>query len=325
MNRLEELQDYLFATLSKQVGLPDVPVVFILGAPRTGSTLFYQLLVRTYDFFYFSNLINDAFSTTPIVGAVLQGQMAAPESIGFHSQKGKTKGLWGPSEASFVFRYWFGGQHPSETFSRRLLPGRREHFEKTMEAVFALTSSPILTKNAWNCFRVKALTEIFRKVAFIWIRRDLRDSALSDLQCRYDSGGPTTWNSATTANCEEIRKLPYWEQVVEQQYSYMTAISSSLELHANRTHTQIWYEDLCSDPAGELTRIEQCLRSSGVPISQVEPLRLTLTPSSGPDEIPEDRERIDRYVAENLERFGPCLCSARREPLVNANQGLRHE
>ena len=44
---------------------PDEPVCFIVGPPRSGTTLLYELLVRCFYFSYFSNLAH-RFYRTPV-------------------------------------------------------------------------------------------------------------------------------------------------------------------------------------------------------------------------------------------------------------------
>ena len=106
--------------------------VFILGAPRTGSTYLYQIIASSFNLPYFSNLTNDYFSSTPIVGLAIQHGVET--EIILSSQFGKTNGLFQPSEGSGPMRYWFGGGHPSQEVSNAILAGQEEHFLATVAA-----------------------------------------------------------------------------------------------------------------------------------------------------------------------------------------------
>ena len=71
-----------------------------------------------------------------------------------------------------------------------------------------------------------------------------------------ERGGPAVWNSATTGNYEEIQKLPYWEQVVEQQYTYANRISNDLSSLLPERYCQVWYEDLCENHSETISILE---------------------------------------------------------------------
>jgi len=238
---MKEIEDFLFECFSQ--GEPEL--IFILGSPRTGSTLLYQALINALQPFYFANMVNDYFSEHPVVGAAM---ISLPKEVPYKSAYGKTKDPLGPSEASLTIRNWFGGQHPSQTKSCEVIPEKKGHLLATMRAIYAM-HGPILIKNAWNCFRVKNLSKLFPNSKFVWVRRDIAQSANSDLKARIHRGSPYIWNSATTSNYKEIQKLPYWEQVVEQQYEYNKAIAKDMQ---EVESTKIWYEDLCAGKTREL-------------------------------------------------------------------------
>jgi hypothetical protein len=235
--------------------LPDVPVmntstpvVFIIGSPRTGSTYLYQLLINWYRFFYFTNFINSYFYTEPAVGAAIDFMTHPLGGVSYDSCFGKTLGMFGPSEGSYILKNWFGGTHPSQSESCDVLDGKTAHFRRSMQCIYEIHRKPILIKNAWNCFRIKALSELFPNARFIWIRRDIVESSFSALNARVATGDIERWNSATPTNFKSIQSLQPWAQVVEQQYEFNKAISEDLDKYRAKRHRVVWYEDLCIDP-----------------------------------------------------------------------------
>src|SRR5690606_22671196 len=75
--------------------------VFVIGPPRSGTTLLYQLLVNRFDFIYLDNL-SSKFYSAPTVGMWLSKTVAglAPRtSTGYESAYGKTESIFGPNEA----------------------------------------------------------------------------------------------------------------------------------------------------------------------------------------------------------------------------------
>lgn len=281
------------------------PGVFILGSPRTGSTVLYQAAATSFGLPYFSNLTNDHFFETPVLGLAIQRGLQGDTRIDFSSRFGKTTGILQPSEASMIMRTWFGGGHPSQIVSSEILTGREEHLRSTFSAAYRLFGKPLLVKNAWNCFRVPTLAKLLPEASFIWIRRDIAAAAKSDLHARYATkGSPTAWNSATPHNVESLQARPHWEQVVENQYEFNVAIGRDLQSHANGRFIEVWYEEFCHDPSRVLDRIAVVcggLERRASLNSRVHELK----GSGARWELPgNDAARVDAYVEVNQHRFG---------------------
>ena len=283
------LLDYL----GKNTANSSARALFVLGAPRTGSTVLYQALSSRFGLPYIANLTNEHFAHTPIVGLAIQ--KSAPVEIAFNSHYGKTHGPLQPSEGSAVLAHWFGGGHPSALVSNSIKDGMEEHFLATLAAAETLFGLPLVIKNPWNCFRVRSIAEALPEARFVWLRRDMGAAAKSDLACRYvTKGSPTAWNSATPANVGELRHLPPAQQVVENQRAFNAAISDGLKAHAAGRWAQVWYEDFCRDPEVVLDDVGNGL-GMPPPIGGA-PVELT---SAGNWELPRaDEAAIDAYTAQ---------------------------
>jgi hypothetical protein len=280
------------------------PALFILGAPRTGSTVFFQALVEAFRLPYLSNLINDYFFETPALGLVIQAGIGKAPQIELTSHYGKTAGLLQPSEASQVMTTWFGGGHPSQLVSTRILPGRLPRLRDTLRAAHALFARPLAIKNAWNCFRLEELARLLPEALFIWIRRDIGAAAKSDLHARYATkDSPTEWNSATPHNVDALRSRPYCEQVVENQFEFNTAIERDLRAHAQGRFCEFWYEDFCADSSGVLCEIARTWPSLG-PVADLGPRHAEIQRSAERWPLPgRDGDNIDDYLRSQAERF----------------------
>ncbi|WP_259781272.1 sulfotransferase [Aestuariispira ectoiniformans] len=307
--KLPKMEKLLFETfLPSSCGdTSTAPVVFILASPRTGSTFLYQSLVAALGLPYFDNNTNEHFAETPMIGLTIRAAIG-DVPISFESSFGKTGGAWQPSEASAIMTNWFGGGHPSETVSARIQEGKLSHIVKTFQSAYALFSKPFLIKNAWNCFRVQQIREIFPNAAFIWLKRDIADAASSDLAARYvTKGDPLAWNSATPRNYDDLLKRPYYEQVVENQYEFGRALSESLNDLPSQRFVEVWYEDLKQDFEGEIRRIASsidCL--TGVSVTPPSGRGVLNSGASGRKTwaMPtSDVDLIKRYVETNGDRL----------------------
>jgi hypothetical protein len=297
MQNLAGAEKYLFETFCGDESTAGA--IFILGAPRTGSTFLYQAMVHTFALPYISNFTNSNFPSTPIVGLAVQNGIRA--DIGFQSSFGKTNGAFQPSEGSAVLMNWFGGGHPSQIVSTQVLDGKERHFRRTLAATEGLCGGPLVTKNPWNCFRANYLTQSLPSARFVWIRRDVRVAALSDLEARYitKNGDANAWNSATPANVEQLLRLPPVQQVVENQVEFSKAISRALATHAEGRWIEVWYEDLIAEPQVALDRI-------GALISR--PVRASYDQRSsiergGRSLLAGDAAGVYEYVASNASKF----------------------
>jgi hypothetical protein len=297
-----ELEDLTFEALN--VHAARAPAIFILGAPRTGSTFIYQVMAAWCGLPFIANVTNDHFAATPILGLALQKALRDRWVPSFDSAFGKTIGPLQPSEGSEVMRHWFGGGHPSELVSNAALPGRESHMLQTLAAVQAMFGLPLLVKNAWNCFRISYLAKALPEAQFVWLRRDISASAKSDLEARYiTKGSPYVWNSATPANLEELKRRPPVEQVVENQIAFNLAIRQSLEEIAARRWVHVWYENVCSNPSNELTRLGSKL---GFEIEQEN--RIQVRSAAVRRRIcDEEAQAIDRYVENQWDRTASFL------------------
>lgn len=276
-------------------------LLFILGASRTGSTPMYQMIVNNFDVFYFTNFINNHFYKNPILGVYLQRyDIMNRGDIGYSSSSGKTEGVLGPSESSNIFKNWFGGGHPSELKSFDFLPDKKEHMVKIMSTISSMMEGMlIVTKNAWNIFRIKAISETFPNCLFLRIRRDIRHASLLSLNSRYNKGDPNAWNTATPKNYEEITTLKSPQgQVVEQHYLLDKTIGDNIP---KDRHIEIWYEDLCYDTEGTIDKLRHFLSDNGINIRKrlefIQPLQLR----EMKEKIKGDYAKIEEYS--NKEEF----------------------
>lgn len=221
----------------------ETPCVFIIGAPRTGSTVAYQHVCKFTPSF-FANITNDFFPYAPIAGLWLQAYKGQTD-VKMISRFGHTVGLWQPSEATQTFSYWFGMEQPGEEKASDFLSKFEEiGFLTTLDCMAKLFRRPPIIKNAWNCFRIKLLSTLLPNSHWIWIKRDLAAAAKSDLHARIvTKNDPEAWNACWPKDVEELSRLPYWEQVCENQLAYNKAIDRALTPITERV--TIWQYESC--------------------------------------------------------------------------------
>lgn len=209
--------------------------IFIVSPPRTGSTVFYQSFVKCTNAPYIDNLTNNHLSRFPLAGLLIQ--RIIPASVQTTSEFGKTRGLLQPSEASSLMKRWFGASIPSQdvvSISEKALL-RMVGTLKASQRLFG--GRPLIIKNGWNAYRIGWLANAIPGARFIWLRRDVREAACSDLAARYTTkGDPHAWTGVPPPNHRELLLLRPATQVVENQFQINNAISTALnEIGCNRS------------------------------------------------------------------------------------------
>ena len=223
--------------------------IFILGSPRTGSTFLYQQLISIFNLTFINNLTNYHFYKQPILGFAISQFFEGKNNIKMTSFFGKIEGALQPSEGSNLLKNWCGGGHPSEIKSRKIKNKKISHMQRSINSIESLTQKKLIIKNAWNCFRIRSLSENIPGARFIWIRRDIIQSAFSEFLARKILGGNDGgWSSATPRNYLELKKFQLWKQTLENQYEYTRAIKSGFKTIKDENKIELWYEDYCSNP-----------------------------------------------------------------------------
>lgn len=271
--------------------------IFIVASPRTGSTILYQAMCKYLDVAYFSN-IGDSLSQTPLVSWMLAKSLIDLEkhNIICENEYGESKGLVGPSEASSVLANWFPYRHPTETCSNDFISSTAKfNMQQTFHFIQRVANAPVVTKNAWNCFRLDALQSAFPNAKYIHLQRNIIDSSYSTLLARRTQGDPqTVWNSASPRQLHELKKLPYYEQVVEQQRLTNLAVRKSVGDSPARL--PINYEDFLDSPIEVMHKIADfCSVKTSRSFAQ---LTTEVKPRTVDDKVEEsDKHRIAEYCA----------------------------
>lgn len=278
------------------------PVVFVVGAPRSGTTLLYQALLQRFRFVYFSNL-GAAFYRAPTFAQALERLPPFSSGAGtaFESRFGRTRGWRGPHEAARFWYRWFpSGEDvyvaPGAT-PRETLDGLR----REVAGMIRVGGAPALFKNTFNSMRIAPLCEAFPEASFLVCSRDIVDVATSILRARVaETGRKDGWWSVPPREFPRIRHHPYWRQVVEQAHFVCNQIAADRERFGEERFLEVRYEALCDAPRDQLDRVGGFLAARGVaPCASGELPERFVRPNAAmrrlePDD---DEERIRRFAA----------------------------
>jgi hypothetical protein len=252
------------------------PVIFIIGAPRSGSTMLMQLLTDAFDFGYLSNCHCRYFGA-PGLAEKLLSPLRGRLPSDYQSRHGATALSYEPAEcASWWYRFF--PHHPAYVTVEEANPAKMRRMRRSVAALVNAFDRPVLFKNLYAAVRLGPIIHYLPEALFIVISRDELENARSLLKGRKEtSGGYDAWWSVEPPGSESLRALPPYRQVVEQVRHIHAQIERDLDRFSvpdSKVH-KIRYESVCEDTIGCLADLEIFLARNKLHVN-----RLFATPKS---------------------------------------------
>lgn len=267
----EEQEDFFFVLNQRlqELDIPVItdsrvdllPIIYIVGAPRSGTTLLSQLVSRHLPVGYISNLIA-RFWLRPSIGIRLSQALFTDEvqkELALHSTHGTTDGVVDPHEFGYFWRYWLkldqAQTHhlPAEMLSTVDAAGLKHALEAEILAVF---NRPVVFKNVICGFHAEFLTQLHPLSLFVYISRDFHATAASILKVRQERFGSyqTWWSLKPSTYPFAVPSGDPVAEVVMQVKECQREIEQ--ELSRPGVHSMcVTYERLCADPRQVMNEI----------------------------------------------------------------------
>lgn len=219
-------------------------MVFIVGAPRTGSTFLYQILSNYLNVGYLSNLAN-FFYHSLYTGVALHDKIYGnrPHN-GYTSDNGRTKRWIDVNESGkFWYRWYPSGYEILE--NEKLDQKKLLQLKRTLISVQKGLGKPLLFKNQHFVQRITSLCKLFPESIFIHIKRKPLPTAKSIIRQRKRLNGDVNrWYSVKPANYNNLKDLGYREQVVGQIHGIDKMIEEQFSQMAAGRYMTVRYENL---------------------------------------------------------------------------------
>jgi LPS sulfotransferase NodH len=236
-------------------GEAEHPFVFVVGLPRSGTTLVSQLLAYCLDAGYVNNFAA-RFWLAPVHGLRLARLIAGEADGGsFESDYARTKSLRDIHEFGYFWRHWLN----KRTFDDVVHAREREEeidwpgLKQTLVNVQDELGKPFVAKNMLGAYHMPKLREVLDKVLYVYIERDELDVAVSILDARrkYYSD-PSSWWSYVPLEYPLLKDRDYWEQIAGQVHYLTRFYERALAGVGEDAVVRVTYEALCRDPASVL-------------------------------------------------------------------------
>lgn len=242
---------------------PEHPFLFVIGLPRSGTTLLTQVIAHCLETGFVNNLAA-RFWKAPVTGIRFARAVLDKEPFqAFQSHYGATDRLKDIHEFGY---FWREKLNKDDFASIKNAPQTEEEIDweelrASLAAMQREFGKPMVFKNIFGSYHMPRLNEELNKTLWIWIRRAPLDTAVSILDARrkyYDD--PSHWWSYVPPRYEEIIDEDYWTQIAGQVHYLDAYYRRQFEtMGEDGPCLTLSYEELCADPAAQLERIRDRL------------------------------------------------------------------
>lgn len=274
----------------------DLPILHVVGAPRSGTTLLMQLLAAHLDIGYINNL-SARFWGAPVTGILLSNAVLGnlrPEPS-FSSSFGQTTGITEPHEFGRFWRDLFGVRSMRET---EVMEAAIDWSwaGKVLAAMSHAFNKPLILKSFVAVWRMEELKLAVPMTMAARVRRNPVDVALSLSKMRRGkSHGGDKWVSIRPKGCEDVEHLPLVQQVAKQVTEFERTLDDKM-LALGDDAIELNYEDICAQPATVVATIQSHVARRGAKPAQLNwppsPLEIRRYPASA------EREAMVQAFAE---------------------------
>ncbi len=237
-----------------------LPIVFIIGVARSGTTLAHQLLTETGMFSYVDNIVA-RFPLAPSIGLQISNLLLKDEVIGnqkFVSEYGHTFGFKQPHEFGYFWNRWFDFGQESHNLPDDLLKKVNVFdLKKTLLSMQSVFNLPLLFKNnTWCTLQASFLSKHFSNAYFVVCRRDPVYAAQSHLLGREKNHNDRKkWWSIKPSTFEKIKDLSVWDQIASQVIHIEQEMDLELKNIKSERIIEFPYSGVCENPLNYVTQV----------------------------------------------------------------------
>lgn len=209
----------------------NTPPIFIVGAPRSGTTMLYQLLLKEFKLFYFSNVSNVFYDSPLLINYLIKNKINKV-NITLQSNSGYVKGFFSPSEIGVLNEKWFENKNNIQQ-TRSLF--------KTLSNFY---NRPIVVKNTFNTLRIDNIKQVFPNALILYITRNPFFNAQSII---LNQNGYKAIDRLHNKISLSDKNSTIFTKSVKLLLHYHTIKTQIAEKYPNSV-IEIAYENLCVNP-----------------------------------------------------------------------------
>lgn len=256
----------------------EYPVVFIMGAMRSGTTLLEQWMADMNVFAYPSNIMSRFFGA-PIIGGKIQKLLTDEKynfrdeiidfslnrEIIFESSNGKTKGALQPNEFWYFWRRFLPEDLRGYTSEDLYEKVDIQTMRRELWGIAQVFDKPIVLKGMICNYHIPFLNKVFDKALFICLQRNIESHVKSVIKARERQyGTQNKWYSFLIPEYESLSKIEDIEVQVRCQIEAINnAVVNGLKNVPDQKKIQVKYEEFCLNPKKLYHEICEKLQEQG--------------------------------------------------------------
>lgn len=242
----------------------DYPCVYIVGTPRSGTTLASQLLSFHLDVGYISNLVA-AFWQAPVTGLRLAKKLLPTNAeTSYASTFGRTQGLHEPHEFGYFWSQMLGYsdmQQREPAFEDSI---DWDNMRRVLINMTHAVAKPLVFKPFLLGYHITRTVQVLPKSIFVRITRDPLDNALSILKMRRKyAHSLNEWVSLKPKEYAQLKDTSPFEQIAGQVYFLNKMLDAQLQSLDEANYLNVPYERLCDDPRAVIADVQTRLAMHG--------------------------------------------------------------
>lgn len=225
--------------------------IFVVGNPRSGTTITTQIISQGLDLGYVNN-VAARFWLSPLVGLEFSKALfGTQKGSSFNSEFASTSDLRDIHEFGYFWREHLN-LHSSEDILNRDFSENRINWARlslilrNMQAHF---NKPMIFKNVFGAYDMTKFTQEMPNTLWVYVERDPLDNALGILRARkkfYDD--PTNWWSTIPLEYDTLKDKDVYSQVAGQVYYLNKFYKRQLKELGTKHAFHIDYQALCASP-----------------------------------------------------------------------------
>ena len=212
--------------------------IFIIGLPRSGSSLFYRTIARHPDLAWISQATKK-FPTSVVLSRIFTALRSSPD----------------PTEGHRVWRHF---ARPEDDVLERsdVTDAARAFYSRLVTThLTAQSKRRFLSKHPKNSLRIEFLDEIFPGAWFLHLIRDGRAVTRSILEMRERHGGADRYWGIRPPDWRELAALDPVESIARQWRQVILETRARSRKVRDGRYLEIRYEDFCAHPEETLRQV----------------------------------------------------------------------
>ena len=278
-----------------------LPVILVVGPPRSGSTFVYQALASALPVTYLNNF-GALFSDAPLFASKVFQNVQPKSSPSLKSYYGNTEKITDPNDGFNIWDRWLGNDRytPQQSVAQDL----KEDMNRFFNAWTTTFKKPFINKNNRNTTCASMLASSLENAYIIIVKRDPIFVAQSLLLAREEIQGDRNigWGLGCNHISAHRKSDAALHHVAEQvAWIYSTLDQQAYTIPSDRLIT-IDYESFCHDPNPIISSIynriwETVPGPSRLP-KPLKPFKASQSIRLSPDEFDQLQKLIQHYFAE---------------------------